>query len=192
MTADSQTRGGGLRDEVVSRATLHTSRAYDVDELTIRRPDGIERKKAFIRHRGAVVIVPLLEQPGRSPKVVMVRNDRHAVGRTLDELPAGGIDEGEGPQETAERELREETGYEATSIYPVGEFYTTPGLTDERMHAFVATGLRQVGQDLEDDESLSVVTRTMADVEGMIDRGELEDGKSLLALLWADRQGLLR
>jgi ADP-ribose pyrophosphatase len=192
MSADPETKRGVLRDEIVGRTTLHTSRAYDVEELTLRRPDGAERKKAYIRHRGAVVIVPLLEQPGRSPKVVMVRNERHTLGRAIDELPAGGIDEGEGPQEAAERELREETGYEATSIYAVGEFLTTPGLTDERMHAFVATGLRQVGQDLEDDESLSVVTRTMADVEGMIDRGELEDGKSLLALLWADRQGLLR
>ena len=192
MQADPDTNRGGLRDEVVDRTTLHTSRPYDIEEFTIRRPDGAERKKAYVRHRGAVVIVPLFEQPGRSPKIVMVRNDRHALGRRLDELPAGGIDEGEGPQEAAERELREETGHEASSIYPIGEFYTTPGLTDERMHAFVATGLRQVGQQLEDDESLTVITRTMADVEGMIDRGELEDGKSLLAILWADRQGLLR
>ncbi|MEM0983244.1 MAG: NUDIX hydrolase [Planctomycetota bacterium] len=184
-------RSSPLRDPIIGTRTLHESRAYDVEELEIERPSGVQ-SKAIIRHRGAVVIVPLLEQPGRSPKFVMVRNDRHALNAQLEEFPAGGIDAGEGPLEAAARELREETGYEATSIYPIGTFYTTPGMTDELMHAYAATGLRQVGQDLEEDESLEVVTRTMADLESMIERGELKDGKTILALLWAERSGLLR
>lgn len=143
-----------------------------------------------VRHPGAVVILPILDGPG-GPQIVMIRNLRVALEAELLELPAGTLERGEDPAACAARELMEETGYEALTIRPLGRFYTTPGLTDELMHAFVATGLRSVGQDLEDDESIRVEPVPLAAAMACIDAGELVDAKSILTILWACRRGVL-
>lgn len=193
-----------LRDRVTSRRTLLEGGAYDLEALTLAGPGG-ERVKGMVRHhRGAVVILPLLEQPGRSPKIVFVRNDRHTINARLLELPAGGIDGGESPADAAARELVEETGYRAATIEPLLSFYTTPGLTDEVMHAFVATGLIYSGQRLEADESLTVEVLTVGEAASLlrpggpsggpgggagagVGGGGVIDGKSALTLLAAQR-----
>lgn len=180
-----------LRDRITAERTLYEGRAFDFLELTLTHPDGSTRSRPIVRHRGAAMILPLIEQPGRSPKIVFVRNDRHTINAPLLELPAGGIDPGESPEEAAARELREETGYEAASLYPLATFYTTPGITDELMHAYVATSMKSVGQSLEAYESLDVVIMSSSEVAGMLDSGDLVDGKSLLALLAAARQGYI-
>lgn len=180
-----------LRDAITDERVLAEHPAYNAVELTIRSPDGAERTKPAIRHRGAVIVVPLLEQPGRSPRVLLVRNDRVVIGSALLECPAGGIDEGEGPAEAAERELREESGYQAASLYPLGRFYTSPGMSDEVMHAFVASGLIHVGQSLQPNESMTVHKHTAGELLEMIDNGRLTDGKTILAILLALRKGYL-
>ena len=180
-----------LRDRVTGERVLAEHPAYDAVDLTITSPDGAERTKPAIRHRGAVVIVPLLEQPGRAPRLVVIENDRVIPGERLLECPAGGIDGEESPAETAERELREETGYAATSLYPVGSFYTSPGMSDEMMHAFVATSLTQVGQDLEPWESITVHRMSLSEVTDAIDDGRIRDGKTIAAILLAERRGYL-
>jgi ADP-ribose pyrophosphatase len=87
--------------------------------------------------------------------------------------------------------LIEEGGYKAAKLASLGWFYTTPGLTDERMHAFVATGLTHVGQELQADERIVVEHVPVAEALRMADSGELLDGKSIVALLLAHRRGLL-
>ncbi len=180
-----------LRDTITDERVLAEHPAYTAVQLTIRSPDGSERTRPAVRHRGAVIIVPLLEQPGRAPRVVLVRNDRVIIGSALLECPAGGIDEGESPAEAAERELREESGYQAASLYPLGRFYTSPGMSDEVMHAFVASGLMHVGQSLQPNESMTVHKYTVGEVLEMIDAGKLTDGKTILAVLLAMRKGYL-
>jgi ADP-ribose pyrophosphatase len=180
-----------FRDRILEERVLARGPSYDAVELTIRSSEGREWSKAAIRHRGAVVILPLIEQPGRTPRVVLIRNERLIPGELLLECPAGGIEAGESPAEAAERELREETGYTASSLYPLGRFYTTPGMTDELMHAFVASGLMHVGQDLRDDESLTVHRFAVGEVLDKIGSGEIRDGKTMLAVLLAHRRGLL-
>lgn len=165
--------------------------AYDAVELTVRSPDGGERTKPAIRHRGAVTIVALLEQPGRGSRVVMIENDRVIPGEKLLECAAGGIDGDESPAAAAERELVEETGYRAASLQALGRFYTSPGMSDEMMYAFVATGLTQVGQSLEPWESLTVHSFSSGEVLDKIDDGSIRDGKTIAALLLAVRRGFL-
>jgi ADP-ribose pyrophosphatase len=169
------------------RRTIHRGKKFDFEVVTVQWPGGRTLEREVVRHPGAVVIVPVLED-GR---VVLIRNDRIAAEATLYEFPAGTLEPGEAPEACARRELIEETGYEAATMEPLGWFYTTPGLTDEKMHAFAATGLRQVGQDLEEDERITVEVVSAARAMEMLDKGELVDGKSMLALLLAQRRGLL-
>lgn len=182
-----------LRDRIVGERTLYEGRAYDFVELTIKQPNGVERARPIVRHRGAVVVVPIIEQPGRGPKIVFVVNDRHTINAKLEELPAGGIEDGESPEEAAARELGEETGYDATSLYGLGTFYTTPGITDELMHAFVAVGLmkRPGGQSLEAYENISVMHRSASEALDRVVNDQYRDGKTMLALLLAQRRGFL-
>ena len=180
-----------LRDSVTAERVLAEHPAYNAVELSVRSPDGSERTKPAIRHRGAVCVVPLLEQPGRAPRVVLIENDRVIPGERLWEACAGGIDGDESPSAAAERELREETGYSASSLYPLGTFYTSPGMSDEIMHAFAATGLTLVGQDLEPWESIAVHRLSTGETLDGIDNGTIRDGKTIAALLLAQRRGYL-
>ena len=129
-------------------------------------------------HPGAVVILPILAD-GR---IIMIRNFRYTVERELWELPAGTMEPGEEPIETARRELEEETGYRAAALTPLVEFYTTPGICTERMHAFVATDLTRVGQKLQDSEQIKVEVVDLSAASRLLARGELADGKTIAAL----------
>ncbi len=182
-----------LRDRIVGERTLYEGRAYDFVELTLKQPNGVERARPMVRHRGAVVVVPVIEQPGRGARIVFVVNDRHTINAKLEELPAGGIEQGESPEEAAARELGEETGYNATSLYELGTFYTTPGITDELMHAYVAVGLmkRAEGQSLEAHESLTVTHRSASEALDRVVDNQSRDGKTMLALLLAQRKGFI-
>lgn len=140
-------------------------------------------------HPGAVVVLPLLA----GDCVVMIRNYRYAVEQELWELPAGTREPGESPIETARRELEEETGYRAANMSPLCEFYTSPGVSTERMFAFVATDLTPVPQRLEDGEQIRVEVVPIARVRSMLLDGDLADGKTIavLARYLCDRDGLL-
>lgn len=175
----------------VSRTVLAKGSRFDFEQITVRKPGGAEFRREFIRHPGAVVVVPLLEEPGLEPRIAFVRNARWAIGRYLLELPAGTLEPGEAPELCAGRELVEETGYRADRIISLASFYTSPGLSDELMWAFVATGLTHVGQQLEADEDLSVELIPARRVGSLMESGELADGKSLAALLLARARGLI-
>ncbi len=172
---------------VIARRTIHRGRKFDFESLSVRRPTGQVQDREIVRHPGAVVVIPVLDD-GR---IVLIRNFRISVERRLWECCAGTLEPPEDPAVCAGRELIEETGYQAGRIDPLGWFYTTPGLTDEKMHAFVASRLVHVGQRLEDDESIEVVCVPRAETLGMIDRGEIRDGKTIAAILLAERRGML-
>lgn len=187
------TTDGPSPTPIVSTRVLAPGRSYDFVEAEIQDDAGRRQTRLIVRHRGAVCVLPLLDGAGER-KIVTIRNDRPAVGTVLDELPAGGIDPGETPEACAARELVEETGYRAATLRPVGRFYTSPGFTDELMHAYVATGLTHVGQRLEEDENLTVHPRPVGEVLSMLDGsmdGSMLDGKSMLTIMLAQRLGLL-
>lgn len=113
----------------------------------------------------------------------MIRNFRIAVDETLLELPAGKLEPGEKPERAARRELAEETGYDCDQVRKIGEFYTSPGFTDELMHAYVATELEESRQRLEPGETITVEVRTLSEVLELIHTGGIRDGKTIAALL---------
>ncbi len=179
-----------LLTRIVGAEELWSGRAFDFVRLTVRAQDGVERDRLIVRHPGAVVILPVLDTPS-GPEIVFVRNERHTINAWLDELPAGGLDAGEDPEFAARRELREETGFAAATLTPLGRFYTTPGVTDELMHAYLATDLEEVGQDLEDYEVLTVHREPVSEFFARADSGDLTDAKTILALHLARARGLL-
>src|SRR6186997_1221186 len=133
-----------------ARPLLTTDR-FRVEEVTQQFPGGKSRTRAIVRHGGAVAIIPMVD----ADHVCLINNYRVSVDRTLLEIPAGTLEGNHSPLETARRELKEETGYEASSLQQIAWFYLSPGVLDEKMTIFVAEGLtpgnpeRELGEEIE-------------------------------------------
>jgi ADP-ribose pyrophosphatase len=169
------------RDEVqvLARRRVYEGRVLVLDVDEVVEPEGVRAMREVVRHQGSVAALPVLED-GR---VVLVRQYRYAVGERVWELPAGRLDPGETPEEGARRELEEEVGLGGGSFERIAEFFTTPGFCDERMHVFRASGLRRVPPRPEEDERIETGTFTIDEARAMIGRGEVKEGKTLVALL---------
>lgn len=133
----------------------------------------------IVEHPGAVCVVPLLD----NGDVVLVRQYRHATGRALLEICAGGLKPGEDPLEAARRELEEETGFLAGKLVERARFWTTPGFTTEFMYLYEATDLLKTQTNFDDDEIIDVEIATQEESLRMIDDGRIQDAKSILGLL---------
>ena len=169
-----------ISEQIVSRERVFSGVKVAVDRLKVRADDGTVADRELVDHPGAVTVLGVLDD-GR---IVFIRNERFVVGKTLLELPAGTIDEGEEPIVCAGREMIEETGYEAAEIEPLCSFYTTPGFSNELMHVFVARGLKHVGQRLEPTERITVEPMTMDAALAEAKAGRMDDGKTLASLLY--------
>jgi ADP-ribose pyrophosphatase len=151
--------------------------SLDVDE--VEEPDGVRATREVVRHRGSVAVLPV-HADGR---VVLVRQYRYAVNQLVWELPAGRLDPGESPEDGARRELEEEVGLRPDRLEPLLVFYTTPGFCDEVMHLFRATGLAEVPARPEADERIEARTLAFEEARRMMERGEVREAKTLVALL---------
>lgn len=163
---------------------LLTTSRFRVVRRTYRDAQDREHRREVVEHPGAVVLLPLLDD-GR---VCLIRNYRVAVGDTLWELPAGTLEPPEDPAVTAACELIEETGYRAARIEPLAQFWMSPGILNERMHCYVATGLVAGEQQLEAGEQIQVHPLSWAEIERLIDTGAIQDAKTLTALLLWQRR----
>jgi ADP-ribose pyrophosphatase len=148
-------------------------------ERDLPRRNGGTEARAFIEHPGSVVILPVLDD-GR---VVLIRNRRPAVGKTLWELPAGTRTPGEPAHISAARELEEETGYAAGKLRHLFGFFCAPGSSDERMESYEATGLTATSQRLDPTEQIDVHAVPVDEIHQMIRDGHIEDGKTISTFL---------
>lgn len=175
----------------VEPGRLSSKKVYDgkiisVDLDSVRFPNGTVGNLEMVRHPGASAVVPFLDPiDSEDPRVVLIRQYRYAAEGFVYEIPAGRLDHGETPEVCASRELKEETGYSASELVHLTTFYTTPGFTDERIHAFAATGLSTGEAQTEPDEILDLVTVPLSEAVEMIRDGRLVDGKSMIGLLFA-------
>jgi ADP-ribose pyrophosphatase len=167
-----------------TRRTLLETRRFRVVEETVTREDGQTASLSYVVHRGSVAILPLVDQD----HLCLIRNRRLTVRATIVEIPAGTREEGEDPLETARRELEEETGYQAARWDKLAEFYASPGILSERMHVFVASELTPGSPRREANEEIENMVVTWAEALAMLDRGEIVDGKTIVALLAYDRR----
>jgi len=164
---------------------MYDGRVIDLDVDTVRFPDGSIGRLEMIRHPGASAVVPFLDPPSApDPRILLLRQFRHAADGYLWEIPAGRLDAGEDPETCARRELREEAGCDATSVERLTTIYTTPGFTDESIHLFMAQGLVEQTTAREADEFIEVHPLCWSEVLAMISRGEIRDGKTLVGLLF--------
>jgi ADP-ribose pyrophosphatase len=142
--------------------------------------DGREHVWEFVRHPGAAVILPLLDD-GR---LCLLRSYRPAIRQTMIELPAGTLERGEDPAETARRELAEETGYRAGRIEHMISFYSSPGIFDEHMHLYLAQDLTPGPMSLDPGEQIEPLLCSWEEAFAMIRSGEIRDAKTLTGLLY--------
>ncbi len=179
MSADAKKDDAHLVETKVSSEVVFEGKLLHVRRDKVRLPDGSLATREHIVHPGAVLVVPVLPD-GR---LVVERQFRYPLDRVFIEFPAGKRDPGESPEDTARRELREETGYSATRFTPLGTIHTLISYTNERIDLFVAEGLSHVGAKLDDGEFLDIVTMSEAEMLSALDRGEITDAKTVAALL---------
>lgn len=146
------------------------------DEITL--PDGNNALREVVEHSGGSAI--LCEKEG---KILLVKQFRYPYKEELWEIPAGKLNEGEDPIETAIRELKEEGGVIANSVEKMFEVYPSPGYTDEIIRIYRASGIKEDVQSLDEDEFLRAEWFDKRTLKQMIKNGEIKDGKTLIALL---------
>lgn len=176
------------RSATVASRRVYSGRVLNLDVDTVRFPNGTEGELEMVRHPGASAVVPFLDpRTTPDPRILLIRQYRYAAERFLYEVPAGRLDPGEAPGDCARRELLEETGCVADVIEPLGAFYTTPGFTDEFIHAFAAVVRSREDAQLERDEFITVEELRLSIALSMIGRGEIIDAKTIVSLVLADR-----
>src|SRR3954469_1657014 len=158
---------------------LLETRRFAVVEKTVTRSDGQVASCQFVSHPGSVAILPLLDD-GR---VCLIRSRRLTVDETLIEVPAGTREPNESPLETARRELAEETGYRAATFEELLAYFPSPGVLSERMWIYVAKGLTAGPPAREANEEIENLVVSWEEALAMIDSREIQDGKTILALL---------
>ena len=164
--------------------TLFKGRRFSVVEKTVTRASGQTGSVQYVKHIGSVAILPVLDD-GR---ICLIRSRRLTVGETLIEVPAGTREPNEPPLETARRELAEETGYRATSFEELAAYFPSPGVLSERMWIFVAKGLTEGPPAREANEEIDNLVVSWDEALAMIDSREIQDGKTIVALLAYQRQ----
>jgi ADP-ribose pyrophosphatase len=169
-----------LAEHTLSSAVAWRGGFLTVHRETVRVPDGVIAPREFIRHPGAVMIVPLLDDG----QVVLERQWRHPLRRAFVEFPAGKIDSGESLQACAERELREETGYVATEWIHLGGFHNAIGYSDEKIEVYLARGLTRSAQALDPGEVLEVHTLPWQEVLAEVRAGRITDVKTVIGVYW--------
>jgi ADP-ribose pyrophosphatase len=158
---------------------IYQGHAVTVRVDTVEKASGKKVTREVVEHSDCIAVVALDKQDN----VLLVRQFRHAVGKSLLEIPAGGIDPGEEPIDSVRRELQEEIGYFPRKIDKLGGFYAVPGYGTEYLHCFLATDLVPARLVAEDTDDIELVRVSPDEIPRLIASGEICDGKTIAALL---------
>ena len=167
------------RMKTIESKVVAEGRIIKVRVDVIETPEGHRVQRDIIEHRGAVAMVAI----DAADRVMLVRQYRHAAGKWLLEIPAGTLDPDEEPLAAAQRELREEIGFSAGRLEPMGGCYASPGYSTEYLRFYVGRDLTEDPLDGDVDEQIEVVPVPLSDVRKLIATGEIEDSKTIAGLL---------
>ncbi|MGO4885507.1 MAG: NUDIX hydrolase [Bryobacteraceae bacterium] len=165
--------------KIASSREVYKCNLFRVTEEEATDPGGFHIKRSIVRHKGSAVIMPV-DEKGR---ILLVRQFRLPAAKSLWELPAGRLDAGEKPLQTARRELREETGYKARTWKKLASFWPSPGFVDEKMTIFLATDLTAGDAQPMEDERIECRWFTRKELDDLIRAGKIEDGKTMIGFL---------
>ena len=168
---------------VLSSLEAYRGPAFWVTTDQVLEPTGVRGRRDIVRHTGSVVILAV-DESHAGPRVLLVRQYRHAAQQYLWELCAGRIDKGEKELGAAKRELLEETGYTATRWKRILTFYASPGFVAETMSIYLAQGLRPGTAQPEEDEVIEIKLFPLSSAVRMVMAGRVHDGKTISGILW--------
>ena len=169
--------------KINNRTTIHQGKVFELIRENVTLENGTTTDLEFIEHPGATAIVPFLDDK----RIVLLKQYRHALKKYIWEIPAGTLDPQEEIISCAKRELIEETGYSAGQWHRLGEITPVPGYSNERIHIFLATGLKPADQNLDEDEVIQVQAVDFLKAFEMIGDGEIQDAKSIAGLFLASQ-----
>jgi ADP-ribose pyrophosphatase len=172
-----------LTETRVSGETIFDGKLLRVRRDVVRLPNGSEATREYVEHMGAVAVIALLD----SGELIMERQYRYPLGTDLLELPAGKIDRGESALDSAQRELREETGYVADSWRYITTIHPLCAYSTERIELWLARGLRHEGRALDDGEFLETFPLKVSDGLAWVRDGRISDAKTIIGILWAEK-----
>jgi ADP-ribose pyrophosphatase len=170
-------------EETINEERKYSGNIINVNKATVVLPNGKEATRDIVRHPGASVVVPIAD----NGELLLVKQYRKACEMVSLELPAGKLDNGEDPGICAGRELTEETGYKAGNMRKVMDIHSTPGFSDEVLHMYVATELKEDVACPDEDEFISCGRYTIDECIRMVTMGRITDAKTIIGIFLADR-----
>jgi ADP-ribose pyrophosphatase len=169
----------GYEEKTMKTEKIYEGKILNLRIDTVELPDKKYSKREIVEHPGAVAILPLTDDND----VILVKQYRKAIEKEILEIPAGKLEIGEEPRETAIRELKEETGYTAKKMEYLLEFYTSPGFSNEKLYLFIATGLVEGEAEPDRDEYIEITKLKLDDLLNMISKGDILDCKTIVGAL---------
>lgn len=170
-----------FEEKTISSETIYRGAILNLRRDKVTIVNGETSYREIVEHKGGVAIAAVTADK----KMVLVRQFRKAAGKDVMEAPAGKIEDNEAPELTAKRELKEETGYTAENIQWISSFYSSIGYSEEVIHLYYATELSPGSTEFDDSEALDLVELDIALLKEMVLRGEIEDGKTIAAIMIA-------
>ncbi|MEC1625005.1 ADP-ribose pyrophosphatase [Bacillus mojavensis] len=169
-----------LEEKTIAKEQIFSGKVIDLYVEDVELPNGKTSKREIVKHPGAVAVLAVTDEG----KIILVKQFRKPLERTIVEIPAGKLEKGEEPEYTALRELEEETGYTAKKLTKMTAFYTSPGFANEIVHVFLAEELAVLEEkrELDEDEFVEVMEVTLEDALKLVESREVYDAKTAYAI----------
>lgn len=172
-------------EKTIATKKIFSGRIIDLQVDEVELPDGNKSIRELVKHPGAVAVIAVTKEK----KLVLVRQYRKALEKTIVEIPAGKLEQGEDPKTCAERELEEETGYKSNALQFVVSFYTSPGFADELVHLFFTDELEEGEVNMDEDEFVETLELTVQEALPLIETKEIHDAKTIYAIQYLQLKG---